>query len=260
MIEPQDLIWKALADPVRRAVLDELRAGPRTTGALCEPFDQTRFGVMKHLDVLEAAGLISVERRGRERWNFLNAAALQGALERWLSPFQRIWADRLSQLAHHLQGETDMSKPEDLFMEIRQEISLPAPPRIVFAALTRHIGQWWTSPFRQAGERSALQLTPEIGEPMLETSADGHGVIWGRVEEVRAPDLLYISGRFAVLGAVAGRVHFDLSAEGEDSCRLVVAHQAMGRISEATRGQFVEGWRELLDRRLRAFLSGANDV
>src|SRR2546426_761327 len=68
-------VWKALADPTRRAILDALRKGPRTTGDLCGRFDVTRFAVMKHLAVLEDAGLVLARRQGRERWNHLNAAS-----------------------------------------------------------------------------------------------------------------------------------------------------------------------------------------
>ena len=245
MTERDDLVWRALADPVRREILDRLRDGPQTTGALCAPFAQTRFGVMKHLDALEAAGLIAIERRGRERWNYLNGAALQAALTRWLTPFQRQWADRLGALRRHMEGDM---KP---FVEIRQSVSLPAPPARVFSALTREIGDWWA--FRQtAGGRLSLQ--PEIGAPLIETGADGHAAIWARIEEIQPPGKLYFSGRFAMVGAVAGRVHFDLVSEG-DGCRLTVAHQAVGAIAEDTEASFGAGWRELIERALPAHLA-----
>ena len=145
-------------------------------------------------------------------------------------------------------------------MDIRQEVTLPAAPERVFASLTREIGKWWTSPYRQAGAGSTLRLIPEIGEPMIETGANGHDVIWGRVEEVRAPDILYIAGRFAVTGAVAGRIHFDLAPDGATGCKLTVSHQAMGRISPEVRAGFTEGWRDLLDTRLRMHLEGVENV
>ena len=248
MTEDDDPVWKALADPSRRAILDRLRDGPLTTGALCAPFAQTRFGVMKHLDALEAAGLIGVERRGRERWNHLNGAALQAALTRWLTPFQRQWADNLSNLKQHLEdGMGDKS-----LVEIRQAVSLPAPRERVFAALTREIGVWWS--FRQTGDGGRLQLKAEIGAEMIETGPDGHAAIWARIEEIQPPSRLYLSGRFALVGAVAGRVHFDLIPETQ-GCRLTVLHQAVGAISEEAQAQFVQGWRHLLDDALRAHLA-----
>ena len=248
MTDAADAIFKALADPVRREILDRLRDGPLTTGALCAPFAQTRFGVMKHLDALEAAGLILVERRGRERWNHLNGAALAAPLTRWLTPFQRQWAGRLGALKQHL--ESDMSPKT--FVEIRQAVSLAAPPARVFEALTREIGDWW--PFRQAKQGARLTVAPEIGAALVEQGADGHAAIWAQIEEIQPPSRLYFSGRFAMVGAVAGRVHFDLAAEGA-GCRLEVAHQAVGAIAEEAEASFRAGWRELLEKALPAHLA-----
>ena len=79
-------VWKALGSPHRRALLDALRAGPRTTTALCEVLPQlSRFAVMQHLAVLQRAGVVLVRREGRERWNELNAVPIQRELERWLN-------------------------------------------------------------------------------------------------------------------------------------------------------------------------------
>ncbi|HKE51404.1 MAG TPA: helix-turn-helix domain-containing protein, partial [Actinomycetes bacterium] len=95
-----DLVWKALADPTRRAILDLLRDQPRTTGDLAESFPAlTRFAVMKHLGVLEHAELVLVRRRGRERWNYLNGVPLRAAYERWMRPYADQWADSLLRLA-----------------------------------------------------------------------------------------------------------------------------------------------------------------
>lgn len=105
-------VWKALADPSRRRLLDLLRNGPRTTGQLCEEFGEvTRFAVMKHLRVLESAGLIVVKREGRERFNHLNAVPLRLIYERWISPYEDLWAGRASRLksrveSTHTKGDT----------------------------------------------------------------------------------------------------------------------------------------------------------
>jgi len=93
-----DAVWKALADSTRRTILDELRRAPRTTGELCAMFQMTRFGVMKHLRALEEAGLVLVERRGRERWNHLNPAPIREIYRRWIRPFEEADADRLLRL------------------------------------------------------------------------------------------------------------------------------------------------------------------
>lgn len=91
-------IWSALHDVSRRHMLDLLRLGPLTTSELCEHFDFSRFAVMKHLKVLQIAGLVVVERRGRDRINHLNPLPLQAMYRRWIRPFERIPADRLLRL------------------------------------------------------------------------------------------------------------------------------------------------------------------
>ncbi len=91
-------VWRALSDPSRRSLLDLLRQRPMTTGELCNFFEFSRFAVMKHLKVLETAGLIVVERRGRERLNHLNPVPIQAIYRRWIRPFEQLGADRLLRL------------------------------------------------------------------------------------------------------------------------------------------------------------------
>ena len=96
-------IWKALGSPHRRALLDALKDGPKTTGALCEVLPQlSRYAVMQHLGVLERANVVLVRREGRERWNQLNAVPIQRELERWLNGFQQATASQLLAFERHL--------------------------------------------------------------------------------------------------------------------------------------------------------------
>jgi DNA-binding transcriptional ArsR family regulator len=100
-------IWKALGSAHRRALLDALRDGPKTTTALCEVLPQlSRYAVMQHLRVLEQAGVVLVRREGRERWNELNAVPIQRELERWLNGFQQATASQLLAFERHLQKTT----------------------------------------------------------------------------------------------------------------------------------------------------------
>lgn len=96
--EIDDAIWSALSDASRRRMLDLLRQKSMTTGELCDHFDFTRFAVMKHLKTLQVAGLVLVERRGRERINHLNPVPLQAMYRRWIRPFETLPADRLLKL------------------------------------------------------------------------------------------------------------------------------------------------------------------
>lgn len=99
-------VWKALASPLRREMLDLLRTGPMTTGGLAEEFPKlSRFAVMQHLTVLESGGLVVARRDGRSRLNYLNPVPLQQIYDRWVSRYQETWAEALVALKHSLERE-----------------------------------------------------------------------------------------------------------------------------------------------------------
>lgn len=101
-----DEVWKALADPTRRGILDELRNGRKTTTQLVACFpEMTRFGVMKHLRVLESANLVVTRKEGRERWNSLNAVPLKMIYERWVSKYEDQWAGSLIRLKEQVEHQ-----------------------------------------------------------------------------------------------------------------------------------------------------------
>ena len=101
-----DEVFKALADPTRRGLLDSLfeRDG-QTQKELEEGLEMTRFGVMKHLKVLEEAGLVVTRRRGREKLHFLNPVPIRQVHDRWVSKFSEPWAAGLSELKQNLEKE-----------------------------------------------------------------------------------------------------------------------------------------------------------
>ncbi|MGN8118034.1 ArsR/SmtB family transcription factor [Labrys sp. 22185] len=101
----EDLVFKALAHPRRRAMLDHLKEEARTTGMLCEAFaDMDRCTVMQHLKVLEEADLIIVRREGRERWNHLNALPIKRIHDRWISGYAAHALTLLDKLKADLEG------------------------------------------------------------------------------------------------------------------------------------------------------------
>jgi DNA-binding transcriptional ArsR family regulator len=103
-----DNVFKAIADPTRRRILDLLRAGPRTTGDLTDEFPKlSRFGVMKHLDILKEAGLVLVRSEGRTRINSLNAVPIRMIYERWVSGFADLWAQSLLQVMRRAEDGDD---------------------------------------------------------------------------------------------------------------------------------------------------------
>jgi DNA-binding transcriptional ArsR family regulator len=94
-----DGIFKALASPVRRQILDDLKDQPLTTGTLCAHFPELdRCTVMQHIKVLEEAELVVPVKRGRERWNHLNAVPIQQIHERWIGPHAARAAAMLARL------------------------------------------------------------------------------------------------------------------------------------------------------------------
>ncbi len=99
-----DLLFKALADPNRRKLLDLLHAHDgRTLNELCLHLDMTRQGVTQHLDLLEAANLITTLRRGREKLHHLNPVPLQEIYERWIAKFEKPRLKALSDLKRRLE-------------------------------------------------------------------------------------------------------------------------------------------------------------
>lgn len=100
-----DLVFKALAAPVRRAILDALRDNPQTTGELCARFPEIdRCTVMQHLKVLEGADLVIAHKVGRARWNHLNALPIKQIHDRWIGPYAAGAVNLLARMKTDLEG------------------------------------------------------------------------------------------------------------------------------------------------------------
>jgi uncharacterized protein YndB with AHSA1/START domain len=116
-----DAVFRALADPTRRSLLDELhRSDGQTLSALEERLPMTRFGVMKHLKVLEQAGLVVTKRRGREKLHFLNVVPIRLVHDRWVSKYAEPWAASLSDLKRLLE-EDSMEKVFEIYIKTTPE-------------------------------------------------------------------------------------------------------------------------------------------
>ena len=104
----EDAVFRALADRSRRRLLDGLHhRNGQTLNQLCQGLDMTRQAVTKHLGVLEAADLISVQRRGREKLHFINPVPINAIAERWIGKFERPHLAALSHLKTTLEGNAD---------------------------------------------------------------------------------------------------------------------------------------------------------
>lgn len=250
-------IWKALADPARRTILDLLRERPRTTGELCSAFEVSRYATMKHLAVLEQAGLITIRREGRERWNHLNAVPLQQISERWLKPYEAQWANSLLRMKRFVEtneerdnkmSETFATTPTINMMKIELEISIQAPPERVFTALTQDIAAWWDKQCSYGIGKMVLE--PEVGKRFYEDYGNGEGALYGRVTYLEQNKLLKIEGSIGMERAVQGLVRYELVPQGE-STLLKFSHHAFGDLADNTQANYTNGWKGMLEGRLR---------
>lgn len=108
-----DDVWKALSDSTRRSILDLLRQGPRTTTQIVEAFPHlSRFGVMKHIDVLREVGLIHTRDEHRQRINSLNVVPIRQIYERWVGRFEELWASQLLRIKEHAEAKTGQPQVE----------------------------------------------------------------------------------------------------------------------------------------------------
>ena len=244
-----DSIWRALSDPTRRQVLDLLRDGPRTTGDLAASFPMSRFGVMKHLGILESAGLLTVKRKGRERWNYLNAVPIRQLYERWVGKYSELWSStlvNLKELTETQQGESEMRN-----FEIVQSVEIRVPREKVWKALTTDIGRWWA--FHLADEPSEVSLQPRLGGHFVERWGDGEGALWGVVTYLKAGDRLRLEGALGMTGPGHNRYTYDLE-QTDTGTKVTVTHYCYGFTEPETEQMYKTGWEELFNTYLKGYL------
>jgi DNA-binding transcriptional ArsR family regulator/uncharacterized protein YndB with AHSA1/START domain len=236
-------LWPALADPTRRRVLDLLRDRPRTTGEIAAHFPISRIAVMRHLEVLASAGLVTSRKRGRERWHYLNAVPLRRVHERWADPL----ASSLASGLLRLKERAEAMRPD---VDLAFEVPMAAAPTAIFAALTEDPGGWWGHPFlsQQAVD---LSLDAGLGGLFVEHWDDGGSVI-ATVTGWSQPRHLELTGRFH-LGVALGVATFDL-ARTEDGTLVRFAFRAVGAVDPGIAEQMADGWRELVGTRLTALV------
>src|SRR6187401_1785980 len=143
MLEGMDEVFRALSDPTRRSLLDELFAHDgQTLTALEERLPMSRFGVMKHLKVLEEAGLVTTQKRGREKLHFLNPVPIRLVHDRWVSKYAEPWAATLSGLKKSIEEET-MEKTQEAGLRLAEgdtvavfETFIKSTPERLWEAIT----------------------------------------------------------------------------------------------------------------------------
>lgn len=222
-----DEVFKALSDPTRRSLLDELfKEDGQTLGMLEARLPMTRFGVMKHLRLLEEAGLVVSKRRGREKLHFLNAVPIRLIHDRWVSKYAAPWAEALSGLKHSL---------EDRTMEKVYEIYIKTTPERLWHAITdtQMRRQWNFGALVTSDWKRGSRIEGKGGEALI---------FEGEVLEIDPPRRL-VHSLTALWGEDVksegtSRVTWEIS-QVRDSCRLVVTHD---QLRQGANEQLYGGW------------------
>jgi uncharacterized protein YndB with AHSA1/START domain/DNA-binding transcriptional ArsR family regulator len=228
-----DTVFKALADRTRRGLLDELfeRDG-QTLTALEKRLPMTRFGVMKHLKLLEEAGLVVTRRRGREKLHFLNPVPIRLVHDRWVSKYAEPWAAGLSELKHDME-ETTMEKVFEIYIKTTPEklweaITNPElRAKYNFGVQNRSD---WTPGSRYEAVHPGAEFKVAEGENLdvdpPRRLVQTFNALWG--EDVKAEG--------------TSRVTWEIEPI-EDSCRLVVTHD---QLRDGANDQLFGGWPMIL--------------
>jgi uncharacterized protein YndB with AHSA1/START domain/DNA-binding transcriptional ArsR family regulator len=227
-----DAVFKALGDPTRRSLLDELfTEDGQTLSALEDRLPMTRFGVMKHLKVLEEAGLVTTKRRGREKLHFLNPVPIRLVHDRWVSKYAEPWAAALSGLKTRLE-----SPMEKVF-----EIYIKTTPERLWEAITDDesrqkynfgvgVRSDWTPGSSYEGVHPGAGITIAEGEN-LEVDpprrlVQSFNALWS--DDVKAEG--------------TSRVTWEIE-QVDDSCRLTVTHD---QLREGANDEIYGGWPQIL--------------
>lgn len=242
VVDRSEDVWRALANPTRRRLLDLLGGGPKTTGDLAASLpDLSRFAVMQHLGVLTDAGLVIVRRQGRRRFNHLNPVHLRRWYERWVQPLADMAAaevlalDRLidhekDQEKDEERGDVGMSDDHDQFRTVRIETELRfrATPERLFEAITEETLRWFPHTYGEDRVR-AIVVEPRVGGAHYEDWGDGMGHLYGHVTVFDRPRTYATRGR--IMPGTILDTRYDLEADGDHTV-LRVSKVAAGPMSE----------------------------
>jgi uncharacterized protein YndB with AHSA1/START domain/DNA-binding transcriptional ArsR family regulator len=241
-----DAVFRALADPTRRSLLDQLyRQDGQTLRALEERLPMTRFGVMKHLRVLEEAGLVTTQRRGREKLHFLNPVPIRLVHDRWVSKYAEPWAATLSGLKTRLEDRMEKVESGGLTLAGGDtvavfEIYIKTTPERLWEAIT--------NPEQRAKYSFGVQ-TDSDWTPGSDYKSSVPGVVdiaAGENLEVDPPRRLVQSFNALwsdeVKAEGASRVTWEIEPVGT-SCRLTVIHD---QLREGANDELYGGWPMIL--------------
>ena len=231
-----DDVFKALADPSRRTLLDALfREDGQTMTDLQAHLEMSRFGVMKHLQILERAGLITSTKVGRERRHYLNPVPIQQVYDRWVSKYAGTWAGALTRLKYELEDTPAMGEKTTHVYEI----FIRTTPERLWQALTD-------------GDLTAryyfntrVENITSAGQDYRYTGPDGNVMLSGRVIEADPPRKLVTT--FVPSWAESApetTTSFEITPEGE-VCKLTLRHEGLV-VGDALTEGVKDGWARIL--------------
>ena len=232
-----DAIFKALGDPARRSLLDSLRKNDgQTLSQLQEQLDMTRFGVMKHLKVLEDASLIVTTKKGRFKYHYLNAVPLQEAIDRWIDPLLvKPTARAVIDLKSKLEGTAMTAQSSDV-----------KPPDFVHQTIIRcDAATLWDALTSGSATPhyyfdTVLEGRASQGETLIWRGPDGNAMLSGEVLAADAPHRLDLTFQPHFLGAEAPTSrHVYVIDELPGACRLTIEHYDLPAEMEGIRNGWV---------------------
>ena len=240
-----DAVFKALADPTRRRLLDLLFAADgQTLSALEADVDMTRFGVAKHLAVLEGAQLITTRRAGREKFHFLNPVPIRELHDRWLDKFSANRASALLALRATLEGDPVHTTAAPTADQVYR-ILIRSTPQAVWDAITRP--EFTALYFHGA----RVETTGEPGTPFRYHSADGTR-LWGdeSVLEADPPHRLVVGWRSLYDSELAAeptsRVTWEIEDRGDGVVLVTVVHDRLENSPRTAETVSGVGWMTVL--------------
>ena len=239
------LVFRALADPTRRHLLDLLaeRDG-RSLGQLEGEVEMTRFGVMKHLRVLEAAGLVVTRRSGREKLHFLNPVPIRVVHDRWIDKFTEHRVSALTHLKSHLEATPMSSTAQHSTTTQVHQIFIAATADAVWAAITQ---PEFTEHYFYGAR---VETTGEVGTPFRYRAADGSLLGDATVLEAEPPHRLVVTWRSLwdpeLAAEPASRVTWEIEPQGPGLSLLTVVHDRLDDAPGTAASVAGPGWMRVL--------------
>ncbi len=234
----KDDVFRALADENRRTLLDLLfRQDGQTLTELAAHLPMTRFGVMKHLQILEEAGLVTTRKTGREKFHYLNPVPIQLVYDRWVSKYARPWTDMLAGLKTQLEE----NKMGDKVTHVLQ-VFIRTTPDQLWRALTDG------NMTRQYYFESIVESSWQPGATYRNRNKEGQDMIRGEVLEADPPHRLVTTFTPCFVPGwesfTPSKVVWEIEQTGP-ACKLTLTHSEID-MSQPASDTFFNGWSQIL--------------